>query len=100
MQKRHGKDKLEVVLLSVDPGYFGENKNYVSQAEKILKRHKADWPSAFLPGGWNDCARTFNINGYGLILVDAQGMVRAINPRGTELEAAAERVLGEGKLAR
>jgi hypothetical protein len=100
VQQRHGKDKLAVVLLSVDPGYFGESKSYISQAEKILKRNKIDWPSAFLPGGWNDCARAFNLSGYGLVLVDAQGVVRSINPRGEELEAAVERVLGEEKPAR
>jgi hypothetical protein len=100
VQQRHGRDKLAVLLLSVDPGYFGENKGYVSQAEKIFTRNKIDWPSAFLPGGWNDCARTFNLNGYGLVLVDAQGIVRSINPRGAEVEAAVERVLRQEKPAR
>jgi hypothetical protein len=100
VQQRHGRDKLAVILLSVDPGYFGENRSYVSQAEKIFKRNKIDWPNAFLPGGWNDCVRSFNLNGYGLVLVDAQGVVRIINPRGEKLEAAVERVLGEEKPAR
>jgi hypothetical protein len=45
-------------------------------------------------------ARTFNLNGYGLVLVDAQDMVRSINPRGEGLEAVVERVLREQKPAR
>ena len=46
---------------------------------------------------WNDCARTFNLNGYGLVLVDAQGVVRSINPRGESLEIEVKRLLGEDK---
>ena len=48
------------------------------QAEKIFKWTKLDWPNAFLSRGWNSsCSRTFNLYGYGLVLVDAQGVVRA-----------------------
>ena len=86
-----------MVLLSVDPGYFGENRTYVSQAEKILKRNKIDWPNVFLPGGWKRLRALLQLVRYGLVLVDAQGIVRSINPRGEELEAAVERVLREEK---
>jgi hypothetical protein len=97
VQQRHGSDRLAVVLLSVDPEYFGEDRSYISQAGKILTRNKIDWPSVFLPGGWNDCARMFNLTGYGLVLVDTQGIVRSINPRPDQLEVAVERILREAK---
>ena len=87
-----------MVLLSVDPGYFGENRTYVSQAEKILKRNKIDWPSVFLPGGCEATARTpSTCSGTAWYWWTPTGIVRSINPRGEELEAAVERVLREEK---
>jgi hypothetical protein len=88
------------VLLSVDATYLIDAKNYGSASEKIFHKHEIDWPSVYLPGGWNDAARTFNLNGYGLVLVDSEGLVRKINPRGDELEAAVKEVLGEKKATR
>jgi hypothetical protein len=88
VQQRHGREKLEVVLLSVDPGYFGKDKSYLDNASKILKKQKVDWPNAFLPGGWSDTQRVFNLSGYGLVLVDSNGIVRGVNLRGGELESA------------
>ena len=88
MQQRHGRDKLAVVLLSVDPEYFGHDQRYVDQARKILEKRKIDWPSVFLPGGWSDAGRIFNRSGYGLVLVDAGGIVRGVNLRGDDLEKA------------
>jgi hypothetical protein len=100
VQQRQGRDKLEVVLLSVDPGYFGKDKSYVDNDSKILKRQEVDWPSAFLPGGWSDTQRVFNLSGYGLVLVDANGIVRGVNLRGGELESAVAATLATKDSAR
>jgi hypothetical protein len=82
-----------VVLLSVDPGYFGNDKSYLDSASKILKKQKLVWPCAFLPSGWSDTQRVFNLSGYGLVVVDATGIVRGVNLRGHELETAAAATL-------
>jgi hypothetical protein len=100
VQQRHGKDKLEVVLLSIDPEYFGKDKSYLDSASKILKKQKVDWPSAFLPGGWSDTQRDFNLSGYGLVLVDATGIVRGVNLRGQKLETAVAASLATRDLAK
>ena len=100
MQQRHGRDKLAVVLLSVDPEYFGHDPRYIAQAGKILEKHKIAWPSVFLPGGWSDAGRVFNLSGYGLVLVDAQGIVRGVNLRGDDLEKAVARALDATKPSR
>jgi hypothetical protein len=97
VQQRHGGDKLAVVLLSVDPGYFGDNKGYLDQARKILAKRTIDWPNVFLPGGWSDAERVFNLSGYGLVLVDARGTVRGVNLRGDDLEKAVAQAVDVGK---
>jgi len=51
-----------------------------------------DWPSVVLPGGFDD-ALHFGDFGYGKIVVDAKGIVRAKNPR--DLESALESVMAE-----
>ena len=95
MQREHGRDKLAVVLLSVDPGYFEGSDAYLKQARTILQSRRLDWPSAFLPGGWSDAERLFNMTGYGNILVDPQGIVRGVNVHQQQLEALVRRVLEE-----
>jgi len=85
------------VLLSVDATYMIDKKSYASSSAKIFQRNKIDWPSVYLAEGWNDAARAFNLNGYGLVLVDAQGIVRKINPHGKEIESAVGKVLGDPK---
>ena len=97
MQRKHGSDRLAVVLLSVDATYMIDKKSYASSSAKIFQRNKIDWPSIYLAEGWNDAARAFNLNGYGLVLVDAQGLVRKINPHGDEIESAVGKVLGDPK---
>jgi hypothetical protein len=97
VQQRHGRDKLAVVLLSVDPESFGHDQRYVDQARKILEQRQIDWPSVFLPGGWSDAGRIFNLSGYGLVLVDARGIVRGVNLRGDDLEKAVAQALDATK---
>ena len=95
MQQRHGADKFAVVLLSVDPEYFGKDDGYITQAKKLFEKHKIDWPNAFLPGGWADVMHTFNLSGYGNIVVDAKGIVRGVNVHGEALESLVRSLTGE-----
>lgn len=75
-----------MVLLSIDAGFFGSDNRYLSQAKKILETHRLTWPSIFLPGGWNDAVRLFNVHGYTKVVLDGQGIVRGLNQHGAELE--------------
>ncbi len=93
MQQQHGREKLAIVLLSVDPGYFGESDEYVAMANKFFESKKIDWPSVFMSGGWNDAVRTFNVSGYGNIVVDAKGIVQGVNVHGKELEKLVEEMV-------
>ncbi len=86
VQKQHGPEKLAVVLLSVDPQYFNQSDEYLVKAKKIFESKEINWPSAFMPGGWNDAIRTFNRSGYGNIVVDAEGIVQGVNLHGKQLE--------------
>ena len=94
MQQRHGPDKFAVVLLSVDPEYFGKDNSYIARASKLFEKQKLNWPNAFLPGGWADVMHTFNLSGYGNIVVDDKGIVRGINVHGEALENLARRLTG------
>jgi hypothetical protein len=96
VQQRFGEDKLAVVLLDVDPGYFERPEDYLPKAKKILERHKLSWPNAIASKGFDDTVHAFNLSGYGNIVVDAEGIVRGVNLHGKELEHVVE-VIVEGK---
>ena len=98
MQQRVGADKLAVVLIDVDPGYFKTPEEYLPRVKKVLERHKLDWPNAIAPNGFNDTVRAFNVSGYGNIVVDARGIVRGVNLHGPELERLIDTLM-EAKIA-
>jgi hypothetical protein len=93
VQQRCGADKLAVVLIDVDSGFFSEPEDYLPQARKILARHKLDWPNAIAPNGFKDTMSAFNLSGYGNVIVDAKGMVRGVNLHGKDLERRLEEVV-------
>jgi hypothetical protein len=95
VQEAHGKDKLAVLLLSVDPDYFPRDDSYKATAKKIYATKKVDWPNVFLAKGWTDAERTFNAPGYGNILVDRKGIVRGVNLHGKDLEKLVRQVVSE-----
>jgi hypothetical protein len=97
VQRRYGADKLAVVLVDVDPGYFKKPELYLPQARKILERHKLDWPNAIAPKGFDDTVHAFNLSGYGNIAVDAKGIVRGVNMHGKQLERLVEGMMGAKK---
>ena len=88
-----GAEKLAVVLIDVDPGFFKSPEQYLPKAKTVLARRKLDWPNALARNGFNDTVRTFNVSGYGNIVVDAQGIVRGVNLHGKELEDVVEAMM-------
>jgi hypothetical protein len=94
VQRRFGADKLAVVLLDVDPGYFKKPELYLPQARKVLARHKLNWPNAIASKGFDDTVHAFNLSGYGNIVVDAKGIVRGVNVHGKQLERVVEAMMG------
>jgi hypothetical protein len=86
-----------VVLLDVDPGIFSKPEEYLPRARKVLTRLKLDWPNALAPKGFQDTVHTFNLSGYGNVLVDAKGIVRGVNLHGKDLERVVEEVVAGKK---
>jgi thiol-disulfide isomerase/thioredoxin len=79
VQKQYGKDQLEVLLISIDRSYSFDKSRLGranKQAKKIFAKLKIDWTNVFAPGGWDEVTKTFNLSGYGLTLVDGDGIVR------------------------
>jgi len=95
VQQAHGKDKLAVLLLSVDPEYFPKDESYQARAKEIFAAKKVDWPNVFLAKGWADAVRMLNAPGYGNVVVDGKGIVRGVNVHGKDLEDLVRRVVGE-----
>jgi hypothetical protein len=75
-----------VVLIDVDPGYFKKPEQYLPQAKKVLEKHKLDWPNVIAENGFGDTIHSFNLSGYGNIVVDAKGIVKGVNVHGKELD--------------
>jgi hypothetical protein len=88
IQEKLGKDKLQVVLLSVDCGYGMDPKRAMeADLKSMTKQGVQHWTNVVLPNGMKDTARMFNLDGYGLTLVDPDGIVRGIDIYGGEVEA-------------
>jgi len=86
IQKKVGKDKLAVLMLSVDLGWGSQKDEAARDDKKILDQQHVDWPNVLLPNGFDDSQRFFNLDGYGLTLVGADGKVKAIDIRAESLE--------------
>jgi len=78
----------------VDAGYSSSDTGYTTRAKQIFKSHRITWPNTFLPGGWNDAVRIFNVGGYGKVVLDGTGIVRGVNVHGAELEPLIKQILG------
>ena len=76
-------------MLSVDRGYdVGDrvSKRTRKREKKIYKKLKLDWSNVRVPGGWTGVIDQFNLDGYGLTLVDADGIVRGVNIHSKQLK--------------
>jgi hypothetical protein len=80
IQQEMGKDKLQVLLLSVDCGYGLNQASAIAGDLKAMKRQGVeDWPNVILKDGFKDAQRMFNLDGYGLSLIGPDGVVRGIH---------------------
>lgn len=78
LRNKLGKDKVEVLLLSVDEEY-GSHDDAVSGMKDALKDKAVDLPCAIAPGGFADTKARFGIDGYGILLVGPDGKVKGTN---------------------
>ena len=88
---------MAVVLIDVDPSYYDQPEKYLPKAQKIMDKHKLDWPNAIASKGFHDTALAFNVSGYGNIVVDARGIVRGVNAHGKQLEQLIETIVEGNK---
>ena len=80
IQQEFGKDKLEVLLLSVDSGYGMDQASAIAGDYKAMKRQGVEaWTNVILKDGFKDAQRMFNLDGYGLSVIGPDGIVRAID---------------------
>ncbi len=74
LQNKLGKDKVGVLLLSIDEEY-GSHQAAVEGMKEALQSKSVDLPVAFAPGGFADTRARFGIDGYGIMLVGPDGTV-------------------------
>lgn len=92
MKEKFG-GQFEVLLISVDWSYNRNLSKTEKTAESILKKTKVTSRNVFDPAGWAGVGRTFNAGGYGLILVDSDGIVRGANIRAEEARKLLRKIL-------
>jgi hypothetical protein len=76
LQRKYGKEKFEIVLLSVDADYgtlLGDAKKDVIQTTR--QHGVSNWPAVVEPKGWAGVRKSWGVDGYELILVDQAGRV-------------------------
>ncbi len=86
---------MAVLLLSVDRGRKpGDEERLLKATHSLQEKLKLDWPNIFVPDSWSGVLRTFNIKGYGLILVDPKGIVRGAGFHAKDLESMMKAIYG------
>lgn len=71
LQRKYGFD---VLLWSVDLSY-GSEEAATESCARAIERHEVTWPNVMVPGGWDRLNKDYNIDGYGLFLIDENGNV-------------------------
>lgn len=85
IQETYGKDKLAVLLLSIDQKYsFGRDP--ADEDRQALKEVDVDWDNVLVPGGFDTLLAKYNLDGYGLTLIDPDGIVRGADIRAQSIE--------------
>ncbi|MCU0713048.1 MAG: TlpA family protein disulfide reductase [Pirellula sp.] len=86
---KHTPDKLQIILMTVDT----DRKIYDSQAPRLFETYGGGaWPQVMLPGGF-DGALTIGDYGFGSVIVDPTGIVRAVGVYGPEVESKIDDVV-------
>jgi hypothetical protein len=86
IQQKYGPDKFQVLLLSVDGGHHAPINEVLRDNKEELKSQGVNWPNVVMPHGFDDSRRLFNADGYGLTLIDPDGIVRDIHAFPEDLE--------------
>jgi hypothetical protein len=86
LQNKLGKEKLAVLLLSVDEEY-GSNAEAVSGMKEAMADKGVDLPCAIAPGGFADINSRFGFDGYGIVLIGPDGTVKGKDLRIDDVEA-------------
>jgi len=85
IEEKIGKNKLQVLLLSVDFDYGNSKEEAAKSDLECMQKQGVNWPNVLVPGGFDNCQRTFNLDGYGLTLIDPDGIVRGVDVRPNEV---------------
>jgi hypothetical protein len=97
MQERHGRDRVDVLLLSMDGNSRSRDLEECREGtRRICEKLKVDWTNVFAPDDWSGVLRTFNAKSYGMILVDPGGTVRGANLHVSEVESLLQEIQAEG----
>jgi hypothetical protein len=92
IQNKYGRNKLEVLLLSVDASY-GQPADQAAEGDRsTMTQHGIVWPNVVVPNGWDGVIERFNIDGYGLTLIDDKGKVVAKDVRHNDLDALLQQI--------
>lgn len=73
LQEKYGKDRLAVLMLSVDEAYGTPTQEAIEGNRAVLREHQITWQNVVVPGGWEEMEKRFGIDGYGITYVDAKG---------------------------
>jgi hypothetical protein len=93
LQKQYGKDRFEVVLLSVDSSYGQTVSSATQEVKDCLKQHGIDWPAVVEPEGWTGVGQRLNVDGYSLVFIDTQGIVQGVDLRAAQVKPLLEKAL-------
>jgi len=85
-QQKYGKDKFQVLMLSVDRNYDIPEAEAIETDKKRMQHQNVDWPNVLLPHGFQDTQQLFNLDGYGLTLIGPDGTVRGIHLQPDEVD--------------
>ncbi len=86
---KHSAEKLSVVLLTVDT----DRKFYDSLAPNLFQTYGgASWPQVMIPGGFEG-ALILGDYGFGSVVVDETGIVRAVGALGFNIESIIDDVI-------
>lgn len=94
-QNKVGKDKLAVLLISVDRAYGMTEQEAEKDSRRIMKlKGVSDWPCVIEPNGWEGVNKVFGIDGYHVFLVGKDGKVVHEDLMPDDLDQALRAALG------
>ncbi len=86
LQNRLGKDKLAVLLLSLD-GEGSSRAEAIAGMEQAMKDEGVDLPCAIVPGGSVETQERFGVQGYGIALIGPDGAIKGRDLQLSDVES-------------